>query len=326
MKKFLEALRTVQRYDAAQWAQLSLATRWAVATRASVLLMTLISALIGGLLAFEHPQFTTSLWLLALFGLLFAHATNNLLNDYVDFVRGVDRGDYARAQYGTHVLHSGLLSRNAMLAYIAASGALALACGAALLWLRGGMTLPLLLAGVFFVLFYTWPLKYLGLGEPAVLLVWGPLMCGGAYYSACGEWSWVAALIGTVYGIGPTIVLFGKHIDKFEADRARGIRTLPVLLGLQRARLAVLTMIVAQYLLIAILVLSLQAPWPLLLCLLNIAAARRALVLFSSAAPAQRPAAFPEALWPLWYAHHGFVLNRRFAVLLLAGLVLALLL
>ena len=35
--------------------------------------------------------------------------------------------------------------------------------------LRGGLVLPLLLAGVFFVVFYTWPLKYLGLGEPAVL-------------------------------------------------------------------------------------------------------------------------------------------------------------
>ena len=30
-----------------------------------------------------------------------------------------------------------------------------------------------MLAGAFFVLFYTWPLKYYGLGEPAVLVVWG---------------------------------------------------------------------------------------------------------------------------------------------------------
>ena len=39
----------------------------------------------------------------------------------------------------------------------------------------------LLAAGAFFVLFYTWPLKGLGLGEVAVLVVWGPLMIGGGW-------------------------------------------------------------------------------------------------------------------------------------------------
>src|SRR2546430_10339218 len=34
------------------------------------------------------------------------------------------------------------------------------------------------LAGAVFVLFYTYPLKYIGLGEVAVILVWGPLMIG----------------------------------------------------------------------------------------------------------------------------------------------------
>ena len=57
MTGFLEALRTVPRVDAAQWAQLSLPTRWAVAARASVLLMTFTSAALGGLLALREPGF-----------------------------------------------------------------------------------------------------------------------------------------------------------------------------------------------------------------------------------------------------------------------------
>ncbi|HAN69612.1 MAG TPA: prenyltransferase, partial [Halieaceae bacterium] len=78
--------------------------------------------------------------------------------------------------------------------------------------------LALFLAGAFFVLFYTWPLKYIGLGEPAVLLVWGPLMVGGTYYIVAGAWSNEVAWLSLVFALGPTTVLFGKHIDKLDAD------------------------------------------------------------------------------------------------------------
>lgn len=47
------------------------------------------------------------------------------------------------------------------------------------------------LAGMFFLLFYTWPLKYIGMGEPTVVLVWGPLMIGGTYFVTAGyQWNW----------------------------------------------------------------------------------------------------------------------------------------
>ena len=323
MTRIIEALRTVPKVDAAGWARLSLLTRWAVAARASVLLMTFTSAAIGGMLALAHEHFDAWLWLLSCAGLLFAHATNNLINDFVDSARGVDRENYYRAQYGTHALESGLLSRSGMLAYIGVTALLAIAAGIAVVWLRGGLSLPLMLTGGFFVLFYTWPLKYIGLGEPAVLLVWGPLMTGGAYFVACGEWSWAVAGIGTVYGLGPTTVLFGKHIDKLEADRVKGIRTLPVLLGEQRARLWVVGMIIVQLLLIGALVLLNQAPWLLLLCFLNVPAARRVIEAFGAPKPTQRPADYPAEVWPLWFAHQAFVLNKRFSGLFLLGLSLA---
>ena len=38
------------------------------------------------------------------------------------------------------------------------------------------------------------------------------------------------------YAILVTTVLFGKHIDKIEADTKKGVRTLPVILGEARAR------------------------------------------------------------------------------------------
>jgi 1,4-dihydroxy-2-naphthoate octaprenyltransferase len=35
-------------------------------------------------------------------GLTLAHATNNMLNDYVDWAKGVDQKDYFRIKYGSH--------------------------------------------------------------------------------------------------------------------------------------------------------------------------------------------------------------------------------
>ena len=44
-----------------------------------------------------------------------------------------------------------------------------------------------------------------------------------------------------------TTVLFGKHIDKIEADAAKGIRTLPVILGEARARRVAQALMIAFY-------------------------------------------------------------------------------
>ena len=102
--------------------------------------------------------------------------------------------------------------------------------------LRGWPAVVLLALGAFFVLFYTWPLKYIGLGELAVIIVWGPLMIGGGYYVITGQWDWNVVLASLPYALGPTTVIFGKHIDKHDPDKAKGIHTLPVIIGERAAR------------------------------------------------------------------------------------------
>ncbi|MEL7046910.1 MAG: prenyltransferase, partial [Pseudomonadota bacterium] len=106
----LEAIATVPSISAEEWRKLTVPVRWLIATRASVLLMTLMSAALGGLLAWRDGGGDLVPWLLCVLGLSLAHATNNLLNDLTDSKRGVDRGNYYRNQYGVHVLESGLLS------------------------------------------------------------------------------------------------------------------------------------------------------------------------------------------------------------------------
>lgn len=322
IKTWGRALDRMPKLSATEWGDLDPVAKWLIACRASVLFMTFTAAVLGGLMAWRAGAFHPDLWLAAVVGLLFAHATNNLLNDYIDSRRGIDRENYYRNQYGVHVLEDGLMSEQQFWRYLGVTALVALALGGWLIAQRGGITLNLALAGAFFVVFYTWPLKYYGLGEPAVLLVWGPLMVGGTYYVTTGTWGWLVTLLSLVFALGPTTVLFGKHTDKLEVDRAKGVNTLPVIIGESRSRHWVLAMIASQYLLCGGLVLSGAFGWPLLLVFAGLPALPRLFDVYGSPRPRTMPPDYPGDIWPLWFSAHAFRHTRRFTSLFLAGVLL----
>src|SRR5579885_2907237 len=206
--------------------RLDAVSRWLLITRACVFSMTLTAGLIGGLLAAGAPAPRWGLFGLALAGLVVAHAANNMINDFFDTTGGVDTAEYTRALYAPHPLLAGLVSRRGLLAAIAAANLLDLAILVVLAAARGWPVVAFALAGLFVSVFYVAPplrLKHHGLGEPGVFLVWGPLMIGGTYYVTAGAlpaWVWLASV---PYAIPVTSVLVGKHIDKYEQDRARGL-------------------------------------------------------------------------------------------------------
>lgn len=285
------------------------------------MVITFISAGIAGLLAVRDGGFDLGLWALVTTGLLLAHATNNLLNDLIDHLKGVDRDNYFRAQYGPHPLEHGLMSRRQLVIYATVTGLAALIIGAFLVATRGPLTLPLVAAGAFFVLFYTYPLKYIGLGEIAVLLVWGPLMIAGSYYVISGRVDGNVALAGLPYALGATTVIFGKHIDKVNDDRAKGIHTLPVIVGERAARVLVVAMFLLQYALVVYLVLVAFFTPVLLVVLAALPKLRDALGIYRSSKPESRPDAYPAETWPLYYVAYAFAHNRRYGLLFLIGLV-----
>jgi 1,4-dihydroxy-2-naphthoate octaprenyltransferase len=316
-----KALRTIPRITKEEWDGLDIIARWLIASRAGVLVITFISAGLAGLFAFRAGRFDLGLWLALALGLLMAHATNNLLNDLTDYLKGVDRDNYFRAQYGPHPLEHGLLTMRQELVYIAVTGLIALGFGVYLVSVRGALALVLLGLGAFFVLFYTFPLKYVGLGELAVLAVWGPLMIGGGYYVVAGEWSWNVVLAGLPYALGATSVIFGKHIDKHEADRAKHIHTLPVVIGERAARSAVSGMMILQYALVVYLTISGFFTPLVLAVFFALPALRLALRVYRRPKPVEPPAEYPREAWPLWFVAFAFLHNRRFGLLFLLGLV-----
>ena len=307
-----KALTAMPRIDKQEWDGLDIVSRWLIATRSAVIIMTFTSAAFAGLLALKAGHFDGVAFILVTLGLCLAHATNNLVNDLTDYWKGVDEGNYFRTQYGPQTVQDGFLSVKQLLLYTALTGASALGIGIYLVVLQGEIVLMLLGAGAFFVLFYTFPLKYIGLGEPAVLAVWGPLMVGGSYYVITGEWSNNVAVASLAYALGPTAVLFGKHIDKLDADAAKKIRTLPVLLGEMLSRKAVLGMLIAQYGVIVYLVATSYFTPAMLVTFAAAPSLRRVFATYRNPRPAEAPPELPQGVWPLWFVGITFWYNRRF--------------
>ncbi|MBI3732392.1 MAG: prenyltransferase, partial [Chloroflexi bacterium] len=300
-------------------------SKWLLITRAAVFSMTITSALIGGLLAAATPGAKVN-WFyfaLALIGLVLAHATNNMLNDYFDFTSGLDTADYPRVQYAPHPLVSGLTTRRGLLAAIGLTNGLDVAIGLVLTWARGPLVLLFAALGLFISVFYVMKpivLKRRGLGEIGVLLAWGPLMIGGTYFVAAGtlpDWIWSASL---PYALIVMSVLMGKHLDKYEVDQAKGVRTLPVLLGFQPALRFNQALMVGFYAVIAFLILThVLAVWVSLVAL-AIPRLLTVLKIYEIPKPTAPPPGYP--VWPLWYVSWAFYFNKRAGELFVLGLVL----
>jgi 1,4-dihydroxy-2-naphthoate octaprenyltransferase len=321
IKMWSKALQVIPHVSQEEWRKLDIVSRWLIATRAAVLIMTFLSGALAGIFAYRDNLFAFWPWLLVTLGLILAHATNNLLNDYTDYVKRVDQDNYYRSQYGPQPLVHGLLTKRGLLTYAAITGLLAAACGFALILMRGGPTLLLMALGAFFVLFYTYPLKYIALGEIAVLIVWGPLMIGGGYAVIVGQWDWIVVIASLPYALGVTGVIFGKHIDKYEMDKERRIHTLPVVIGEGPSRVLMVGMLVLQYMLVGLLILSGFYTPVLLVVLLALPALLRILPMFRHPKPAEKPAEFPD-VWPNYFVAAGFYHNRVFGIYFLLGLVI----
>ena len=322
-KMWIKALQIIPRISKEEWDQLDIVSRWLISTRAAVLIITFIPAVIAGLLAAKDGMFDWVRWILVTVGLVFAHAMNNLLNDLTDYRRGVDKDNYFRTQYGPQPLEAGLMTTNQLLGYAAFNGIIALACGIALTIMVGWPVLILIAIGAFFVFFYTWPLKYIGLGEIAVILVWGPLMIGGGYYVITnGVWSWQVCLASLPYALGATLVIFGKHIDKLPEDKAKNIHTLPVILGEKNSRYTVLVMMALQYVFVVYLVVTGYFSPVLLVVFFALFWIKPVLQIFLKPKPAVKPADYSADVWPLWFVAAGFYHNRVFGMFLMLGLIL----
>ena len=168
-------------------------------------------------------------------GVLALHASVDLLNDYRDYMRGIDKGT-ARTKMsgGSGVLPEGLLRPEA----VNRAGIICLCAGASIgayyIYAHGiiiGVILGFAIASIYF---YSTRIVDWGLGEFFVG-VKGSLIVLGTYYIQAGHLGPEAALAGAATGSLSALVLFIASFPDHDADKAGGRRTLVIRCGLQRA-------------------------------------------------------------------------------------------
>ncbi len=217
------------------------------------------------------------------------------------------------------------MSERQLLLWAGGTGLIALLIAVYLAYVRDLWVLALTLAGAIVMMTYAgkpFPLKRIGLGEPAVFVTWGPLMIGGGFYVLRGElplWVLIASL---PYALGVTSVLFGKHTDKIEDDTEKGIRTLPVILGEARARHISIAIILLMYLLTVYLVVQGYLALSLLLVFLAVPKAKQAVSVLLKPRPEEPPPEYPQDAWPIWFVGATFIHNRSFGTMFMLGLIL----
>ena len=294
--------------------------------RSVILVISAQAAIIAGLLAAGVGRFDWINFIGVLVGFVVAHMISNLSNDYFGFTRGHDTPDSPRMRYTIHPLASGMLDGRTLLTGLTLLAAIGLGITACFIVEYGWMAAAFAAAGVSLLFLYdaaSTPLKSIGLGEVAVLLVWGPLMISGGFAMIAGQLSTDAMLASLPYGLGVMSILTGKHIDQMSFDAPKDIRTLPVLIGERAARTLNLAAIVAIYAIVAVLiVLGRLTPFAAMIAL-AVPRAVHAIKIMSRPRPAAPPHGYVG--WPLWYhrvcLQHNRVLGWSYIGGLAAGAV-----
>jgi 1,4-dihydroxy-2-naphthoate octaprenyltransferase len=311
--------------DKDEWDKLDFVSKWLIATRSGVTLVTVYTCVIAGLLTMRDGYFSFFPWLILTLGLFIAHGTNNLLNDYTDFSRGVDKDNYFRTQYGVHPLVQGFWDKKTQLRWFMVSGVIAFLSGVYALFYThfDPAVIGLFALGALVLLFYTYPLKYLGLGEFFIFLIWGPIMVAGVYLVLAQGWTenvWIVALAAVPFGLSVASINVGKHIDKMKDDKAKGVGTLPVRIGEKTARYVNIIVLVLIYAVVVYLVFIPQYFTPLMLIIFF--AIKRLIVaikILSTPRPETAPPNFP--FWPTWFSAFNFNHNRLFGGLFILALI-----
>jgi 1,4-dihydroxy-2-naphthoate octaprenyltransferase len=315
--------------DKQEWDALDTISKWLIATRSAVTTVTIYSCIIAGLLAWRDGYFSWLPWLILTIGLFVAHGTNNLLNDYTDYSRGIDKDNYFRTQYGVHPLVQNFWTKSQQIQWFIISGVIATLSGIFALFYTGfnPIVIGLFAFGALILLFYTWPLKYWALGELAIFIIWGPIMIAGVYFVLAlghgGDMNkvWMVALAGIPFGLSVASINVGKHIDKMADDKAKGVGTFPVRVGQTFARYVNITAIILIYTIIIYLVITDYFSTFMLLTLFALQRAMYAVFVLSKPRPEGPPAGF-EAFWPTWFSGFCFYHNRLFGGLFILGVLL----
>lgn len=206
------------------------------ATRAYSLPASVVPILLGTILAARGygelggGHFDARSFCAVLLGGVLAHFGANVLNDYFDFVNGVD----TRPEHGSGVLTSALMTSAQALRLAGLLFAGAGVCGLFLLGTHSAALVPIALTGLACAVLYPAFLKKYGFGDVLIILAFGFGLTSGAYLVQSGAIGLRQWLLVALYSLPVCLlvdaILHANNLRDAADDRAAHVRTLATLL------------------------------------------------------------------------------------------------
>ncbi len=205
---------------------------WFLETRPQFLILTVALAFLGTSMAWHDGHFQLGTALLAYLGLLLAHVSVNVLNDYFDYRSGIDLAVH-RTPFsgGSGILPAKMLTPRqvfwlGMGAFIAI-----IPIGVYFTLTRGWQLLPLLLVAAICILAYTPFILKTRSPEWAAGLGLGTLPVLGAYFVQSSAYTLPAVLASVPPGFLVYNLLLLNEFPDVEADKIGRRNTLPITMG-----------------------------------------------------------------------------------------------
>lgn len=251
------------------------------ALRLPFLAGSIIPLITASAFVFQRGSFSLLPFVMALIGLSALHLGSNLLNDYYDS-KGSDPINIRLTPFsgGSRVIQKNELHPNTFLGLSILFFSIGVACG---LWFTFWGRPYVLLIGLFGLLagwtYSSPPLSLMsrGLGEPLIFFAFGPLITLGTYYVITNSLSWPAFFLGIPNGFLIMAVIWINQFPDYQADKKANKRNLVVRLGLSRARYLYCLMMLLPFLVIILLIYSIDLPFLVIISLGAIFLAGRAI-------------------------------------------------
>ncbi|MFC1900080.1 prenyltransferase [Chloroflexota bacterium] len=258
--------------------------KWLMVIRAPFLPLSLVLAILGACIAWfysaTNPDYTFNLGyaFLAGFGILMAHISVDVLNEYFDYKSGIDlETEKTPFSGGSGALPQGLITSRQALWLGLGALIIIVPVGVYFIAIKGILLLPLLVIAALLTILYSpfilktrWPEWAPGLGMGALPVI-------GAYFVQAGEYT-LPAIIASVpsFILVHNLLLLNEFPD-VEADKKGGRKTTPIVFGRKKAGIFYSIMTVLVYVWVVGAAIAGQMPWWSLISLLTIPFAVKAI-------------------------------------------------
>src|ERR671914_2744172 len=222
--------------------------KWLRAIRVKFLLASLFASGNGMALAlWKYSSFDLNYALLTIAGVFSLHASIDLLNDYWDYKRGIDKiTKRTKFSGGSGVIPENLLSPKTVYRAAILFLLVGVLIGFFFVAVRGPIIAFILIFAVLAIFFYSSKIVNFGLAELFVGIK-GALVVVGSFFVQTSTVEPSAIFVGTMIGLLSSSVLLVTSFPDYDADRLGGRRTLVILIGKKRSYRIFSALIISLY-------------------------------------------------------------------------------